>query len=83
MATKSVRLEEVEGHLAELIRAVDNGDEVVIVRPDKPELRLVSGQPKAYRRELGVYRGKIHIAEDFDAPLSDDPPMMAVSAPVQ
>ncbi len=48
-----------------------NGEEVIIARAGKPVASLVAIQSKPVRR-AGALKGKITIADDFDAPLPDN-----------
>lgn len=58
--------------LSRLVDQVNAGEEVVITRHGRPVARLVpAGEGKA-RRKLGTLRGKVWMADDFDAPLPDD-----------
>lgn len=67
-----IPLSEADGHMAELIERVENGEEIVILRDGKPAVKLVpiaettgvSGT--AGPRLLGIARGKIQVADDFD-----------------
>jgi prevent-host-death family protein len=62
-----VNIHEAKTHFSQLIERVERGEEVVIARGGKPVARLVpldSGP-----RDLGRMRGRIRIADDFDAPL--------------
>jgi prevent-host-death family protein len=59
-------------HLSRLIDQVNAGEEVVITRHGRPVARLVSVEQAPPRRKLGTLRGKVWIADDFDAPLPDD-----------
>lgn len=34
-------------------------------------LKKLNKQPKKKERPLGMFKGKIHVADDFDAPLDD------------
>lgn len=72
MRTQRVTLAEASGHLAELIEAVQRGDEVVIGEEGKPQAKLVAVSPQRRPRKLGVYRGKLRMHADFDAPLPED-----------
>ena len=72
MSTKHVTLAEADGHLAELIEAARHGEEVVIETEGKTSVMLVLVKPPGQQRELGVYRGKIRMREDFNEPLSED-----------
>ena len=71
MSTKRVTLAEANGHLAELIEAAERGDEIIIESENQTQVKLVAVPLRRSARKLGAYRGKIHMAEDFDAPLPD------------
>jgi prevent-host-death family protein len=66
---KIVNIHEAKTHLSRLLRRVAAGEEIVIARAGKPVARLVPANGSAAERELGTERGRIVIAEDFDAPL--------------
>lgn len=66
-----VSVHEAKTHLSRLLRRVAGGEEIVIARGGKPVARLVPLEG-ARQRELGRDRGLLVIAEDFDAPLSED-----------
>ena len=59
-------------HLSSLLERVSNGEEVIIARAGKPVARLVPVKQAARPRVLGRDRGRVKIADDFDAPLADD-----------
>ena len=60
-------------HLSRLLQRVAAGEEVTIARSGTPVARLVAVRPEKKKiRPLGMDRGKIWIADDFDAPLPDD-----------
>jgi prevent-host-death family protein len=69
----TVNVHEAKTHLSRLLAKVAGGDEVIIARGGKPIARLVPIQ-KARRMDqlLGIDRGRLGIAADFDAPLSED-----------
>jgi prevent-host-death family protein len=65
-------IREAKAQLADLVDAACNGEDIVISKAGQPVARLVSvatahGNPVA--RKPGSLKGKIHIADDFDAPL--------------
>lgn len=77
MAAKTVTIEEAEGHLGELIEKIDEGDEVVISKGDRPVAKLIAlpgakASEDLPPRTVGDFRGRIWIADDFDAPLPDE-----------
>ncbi|MGA2389426.1 MAG: type II toxin-antitoxin system Phd/YefM family antitoxin [Candidatus Sulfotelmatobacter sp.] len=68
-----VNIHEAKTHLSRLLQRVAAGEDVTIARSGTPVARLVAIEPKAKKtRPLGMDRGKIWIADDFDAPLPDD-----------
>ncbi len=67
----TVGIHEAKTHLSRLLRAVEDGDDVVIVRGSRPVARLVAIQSDANGRELGTAKGLIRVSEDFDEPLED------------
>ncbi len=66
----SIPLSEAKTHLSELIRRVQDGEEIVIRRGATPVARLVPERSVGVRPP-GALRGRIRIADDFDAPLAD------------
>lgn len=73
---KVVNVHEAKTHLSRLLARVARGGEVVIARGGKPVARLVPVQ-KVHRMDqlLGVDKGRLWIAPDFDAPLPE--PLLA------
>ena len=72
MSIHRVNLQEAEGHLADLFKLVEQGEEVVITRKDGTAIRLVMSEPPRKRRIAGLHRGKVHMNDDFDDYLGDD-----------
>ena len=66
-----VNIHEAKTHFSKLVDAVTHGAEIVIAMAGKPVAKLVPISKKT-RRHFGVLKGKIKIAKDFDAPLSDE-----------
>lgn len=67
-----VNIHEAKTHLSRLLQRVAAGEEVTIARAGTPVARLVPVETKNKVRPLGMDRGRIWIADDFDAPLPDD-----------
>lgn len=65
-----VNIYEAKTHFSKLVNSVIHGDEVLIAMSGKPVARLSPIENK--KRKSGVLKGKIRIAKDFDAPLSDE-----------
>jgi prevent-host-death family protein len=68
----TVSLYEAKTRLSHLVDRAARGEEVVITRHGRPAARLVAARAERTRRKLGALRGKIRVASDFDAPLSDE-----------
>jgi prevent-host-death family protein len=68
-----VNIHEAKTHLSRLLQRVAAGEEVTIARSGVPVARLVAVEPEKKKiRPLGMDRGRIWIADDFDAPLPDE-----------
>lgn len=62
------RIEDAQARLPELIERAAAGEEVLIGHPDGPLVVLRRYDLPKERRPLGSLRGRIRLAEDFDAP---------------
>jgi prevent-host-death family protein len=62
-----VKVHEAKEHFARLLRRVEAGEEITIMRGNTPVARLI---PMASSRVAaqGMDQGRVWIAEDFDAP---------------
>ena len=69
--SKVVNVHEAKTNLSRLLVEVENGHEVTIARAGRPVARLVPAAPPP-KRELGLERGQISMAADFDAPMPDE-----------
>lgn len=64
-----VNIHDAKTNLSELLEAVARGEEVVIAKSGRPVAKLVP-LPRL-EKSPGRLKGKIRIAEDFDAPLPE------------
>lgn len=78
---KTVSIREAKNRLTELARAVEEGETIVVTRNGRPAFDLVPHRPRgglnlaagdAYLRAKGITNPAPFIADDFDAPLSED-----------
>jgi prevent-host-death family protein len=69
---KTVNLYEAKTHLSELVERAARGEEVVIAKAGQPRARLVPLAHPQRARKPGVWKGRVVIAADFDAPLPAD-----------
>ncbi|MCL4245134.1 MAG: type II toxin-antitoxin system Phd/YefM family antitoxin [Candidatus Dadabacteria bacterium] len=66
-----VNIHEAKTHLSKLLERVQDGEEVIISKGNKPIARIVLIEELRPERKIGSAKGKIRIADDFDAPLED------------
>lgn len=68
----AINIHEAKTHLSRLVEQASAGEEIIIAKAGKPMARLVPLAPVVKAKKLGLLRGKIGIAADFDAPLPAD-----------
>ena len=68
----TVNIHEAKTHLSKLLEEVSQGKDVVIAKAGKPVAKLTGLSPVRPVRKPGFLKGKIKIADNFDAPLSDE-----------
>ena len=71
-SVRQVNVHEAKTHLSKLLAEVEKGHEIVLARDGKPVAKLVPFAAKANRITFGDFKGRIRIADDFDAPLPDE-----------
>jgi prevent-host-death family protein len=65
---RRVGVHEAKTHLSRLLREVEEGDEVVLMRGGTAIARIVSERPApSVADSFGMFAGQFEIAEDFDA----------------
>ena len=68
-----VNIYEAKTRLSELVDQASRGDTVIIAKAGTPLAKLVPLASGTKRKLVfGLMKGKIRIADDFDAPLPDD-----------
>lgn len=67
-----ISIREAHAHLSQILDDVAAGAEVIIAKAGKPMVRLTPLFPQSRRKRLGLLRGKLRIAEDFNAPLAPE-----------
>ena len=65
-ADMQVNMHEAKSQLSKLGQLAWEGEEVIIARAGKPFLKLVPYREEQERRPLGIWKGKIQMAPDFD-----------------
>jgi prevent-host-death family protein len=69
---KIVNIYDAKTRLSRLLRDVAAGEDVVIAKDGTPLARLVPFRAEGEGRKMGFARGRIVLAEDFDAPLPEE-----------
>jgi prevent-host-death family protein len=69
---RTINIHEAKTHLSRLVEEVSAGEELTIAKAGKPLARLVPIKSAKRVRKPGFLKGKIRIANDFDAPLPSD-----------
>ena len=62
-------MHEAKTNLSKLVERARGGEEIVIARNGEPMVKLVpveDEEPQGFASLLGIYKGRIHIADDFD-----------------
>ena len=72
MLFRSINIHEAKTHLSRIIEEVAAGKEVVIAKAGKPMARLVPLAPAVKPKKFGTLKGKIHVPDNFNDPLSDE-----------
>ncbi|MBZ5574767.1 MAG: type II toxin-antitoxin system Phd/YefM family antitoxin [Acidobacteriia bacterium] len=70
-----VNIHQAKTHFSRLLQRVAAGEEITIARAGKPVAKLIAVGPSGGKRPMGMDKGKIWIADDFNAP---DPELEAL-----
>ncbi|MGC2190982.1 MAG: type II toxin-antitoxin system Phd/YefM family antitoxin [Candidatus Dormiibacterota bacterium] len=62
----SVNVYEAKTHLSQLLDRVAAGEEIVLARAGRPVARLVPIDRRTEPRVPGAWRGRVHLAPDFE-----------------
>jgi prevent-host-death family protein len=63
-----VNIHEAKTHLSRLVERVEAGEEITIARAGRPVARLVPYRRRTEPRVPGLWKGRIKLADDWDAP---------------
>jgi len=67
-----VNIYEAKSKFSKLISRAIAGEEIIIAKSGKPVAKLVPFAKPPKDRKAGSAKGKILVADDFDAPLPDE-----------
>lgn len=66
--TRHVGVHEAKTHFSRLLREVEQGGEVVVMRSGRPVARMVGeASARSVADSYGMFRGQFQIGDDFDA----------------
>ena len=63
---------EAKNRLTELIRAVEQGEQIVITRHGRPVAQIVPPPPQRRKAKLGGMNDRIRLLPGWDAPVDPD-----------
>ena len=66
-----VNMHDAKSSLSRLVNRAAAGEDILIARDGKPVAMLTRIPVRRARLPVGVLKGKIRIADDFDAPLEE------------
>jgi prevent-host-death family protein len=69
---KTANMHEAKTKLSQLVDAANKGEEVVICKAGTPVARIVPYAARGKKRRLGLAKGKIWMAPDWDSPEVND-----------
>ena len=72
MDTQIFKIKDLKNKFPQLIKDVESGKDIIISREDKPLARISPVKSRESKIKFGVLKGKIKVAEEFDAPLPDE-----------
>lgn len=68
-----IGMHEAKSSLSQLVQRAAKGEVILIGPHGKAEAKLVPmDAPTHIDRQIGIMKGRLHVAEDFDAPLPPD-----------
>jgi prevent-host-death family protein len=71
MAVK-MEMREVPSHIGDLLTRVRNGKEITLAEAGEPVARLIPFASPPGKRAFGLFKGRVWMADDFDAPLPEE-----------
>mgnify|MGYP003383524381 CR=1 FL=1 len=69
---ESVNIYDAKTRLSQLLEKAASGQDVIVCRNGKPLARITQLKDPRPPRVFGVLKGRVRIADDFDAPLPDE-----------
>ena len=67
-----VSVADAKNRLSQLIRAVEDGEEVIITRSGKPVVQITRARQVRGTVQLGALRGRITLKPGWDTPMTEN-----------
>jgi prevent-host-death family protein len=61
-----LNLTEAKAKFSEVVGRVSQGEEIIVTRMGHPVARITRYEPAATSHRIGLFQGRIRLAEDFD-----------------
>ena len=68
---KVVNMHDAKSSLSKLVKRAAAGEDIVIANHGKPVAMLTRLPPKLRKVPWDIFKGKIHMTDDFDEPLEE------------
>ena len=67
-----ISVHEAKAHFSELLRRVESGETIVVVRHSRPVAEMRPGRKRDQPRRLGFFKGEFEVPDDAFLPLTED-----------
>ena len=71
MAKTIVNMDDAKNSLSKLVKRAAAGEDILIANHGKPVAILTRLPSKHRKMPWGIFKGKIHMTDDFDEPLEE------------
>lgn len=61
-----LNLTEAKARFSEVVDRASQGEEIIVTRMGRPVAKISRYEPATSNRRLGLFEGRIHLADDFD-----------------
>ena len=62
----TLNVTEAKARFSDVVERAAQGEEIIVTKMGKPMVKIVRYEPSRTHRRIGLFRGQIDIAEDFD-----------------
>ncbi len=72
MIPQTINITDVDIPISQLIDKIELGSEIILSKGGRPIAKLSKIDPEKPKIQFGVLKGRVKIAEEFDAPLPEE-----------